>query len=252
MTESNVFELGSIDRTNLSHRFEATLLAPLRKIESHSLSILSAQPLLAYSPDTPQQPFLGFFEDLPCFSYLIAQLCAWALFLTFWTFCAGFQNFLPISQYFNPGNELIDGVRFPGFPPRLWNLDVPLGKYQAQSPARYVLGMLPWILLFAPTYSVVYLLAYPRSALVDIPWLRYRYPVLLMPLKILLNLLLPMGLILLAMWSWIKFSLELSLLIWAGVVGLCFMGLSGHQLAFVLSRQDNRLVPIRLLRWGAR
>jgi hypothetical protein len=130
------------------------VLELLQRLESRSFSILSAQPLVAHS--SPRQPFLGFFEDLPCFPYLTFQLCAWFVFLTFWIFFADFEPFRPVAAIFGPEADSNYGAR-DHLTRRLPEPD------EGQSPTTSVLLFLYWLLPFGPMSSLLYLLLYPRK-----------------------------------------------------------------------------------------
>jgi len=136
-------------------------------MESKTWSALSAQPLVA-SQGT-QEPFLGLFEDMSCFPYLIFQLCAWFMFLTFWILFAYFPIFTPILDRIRPfdldsSSSFADSGDSGDTDSRLYDsiYSLPFGEYQAQSPAIWVFWYFLWILLFGPTVSILYLLFYPR------------------------------------------------------------------------------------------
>jgi len=136
-------------------------------MESKTWSAVSAQPLVA-SQGT-QEPFLGLFEDMSCFPYLIFQLCAWFMFLTFWILFAYFPIFAPILDRIRPPDLSSDSSSDDSGDPnsRLYEsiYSLPFGEHQSQSPAIWVFWYFLWILLFGPTVSVLYLLLYPRLTL---------------------------------------------------------------------------------------
>ena len=182
-----------------------TNLLGLRILETRLGFDLSAQPLLVYTQEA-QEPFLGFFEDSTPFPYLTMQLCAWFLFFTFWIFFAGFRLFEPIVSIFifpevdNDGDLGYDNI----------GESLPFGRFGDHSPAGTIFYSLPWIFLFGPTYSILYLLFCPRSSL------RWKHP---KSLSFCWNLYFSAGLILCPMLTWIYCSGFRSLMIWVGFVG---------------------------------
>ena len=101
------------------------------------------------------QPFIGYFEDIPGFPYLVLQLCLWVLFLTFWAYFSEFEPFSFTAEWLHPVEYFNEADLSFG------DLDELFGD-ENQSPANVILYLLPWILLFGPTASMLYLLFYPR------------------------------------------------------------------------------------------
>jgi hypothetical protein len=67
--------------------FHTTLIARLQELDSQSVFEVSLQPLVEFPHNEKtarQRPFLGFFEDMPCFPFLAFQIFAWFAFLSVW------------------------------------------------------------------------------------------------------------------------------------------------------------------------
>ncbi|KAK3331552.1 hypothetical protein B0H66DRAFT_614152 [Apodospora peruviana] len=141
------------DNTNLPSSIDH-----IQSLDNRSFSVPSLQPLSLPNRDQ-HQPFIGYFEDIPGFPYLVLQLCLWILFLTFWAYCSGFELFLSLSDSLHPVEYYGNGdISFSfGY---IGKLDNP--NNQLESPVGGIFYLLPWILLFGPTASMLYLLFYPR------------------------------------------------------------------------------------------
>ena len=66
---------------------DTSLIGRLQQLDSQSVFEVSLQPLvefLKHEKTARQRPFLGFFEDMPCFPFLAFQIFAWFVFLSVW------------------------------------------------------------------------------------------------------------------------------------------------------------------------
>jgi len=66
---------------------DTSLIGRLQQLDCQSLFEVSLQPLVAFpkhDKTARQRPFLGFFEDMPCFPFLAFQIFAWFVFLSVW------------------------------------------------------------------------------------------------------------------------------------------------------------------------
>lgn len=149
---------------------------------------LSVQPASRYAWEL-HDPLLGYFEDSTSFPSLTIQLRARFIFSTFYNFFSKFRHFYPVIDFLSPDGYVDD--------------DGELGIDEIAEPLLLFgrLGcstVLPWIFLFEPTYSVLYLLFCLRKTTA--------WGHLLSLVKLFQNLVLSAGFMICPIFTWIYSS----------------------------------------------